>query len=118
MWYALTKPGWALACMIMYFLIVTGHCSVAMYTFTSENICILGAISWPAYLLSPMIYMNMYSRVKEAIFMTSLGNSILGQGGIMITIVITLFFMFLLQYPLEMLVTKTLRKLLMGQFYR
>ena len=82
--------------MIMYFLLVTGHSSTVMYVLTSPNICILAALTWPAYLLSPMIYMNMYSRVKEALFMTMLTNCVTGMGGINITIVVTIVFMFLL----------------------
>ena len=104
--------------MIMYFLMITGHNSTALYAVTSSHICIFSALIWPAYILSPMIYMNMYSRVKEAIFMTMISNCVLGMGGIMVTILSTLAFIFLLQYPLETIVTKTIRNKILGDVFK
>ena len=65
-----------------------------------------------------MIYMNMYSRVKEAIFMTMLSNCVLGMGGIMWTIILVLCFTMVLQYPIENIVTKTFRKKLLGNVFK
>jgi hypothetical protein len=102
----------------MFFILVTGHNGTAKYFVTSELIWMISSIVWPAYILSPMVYMNMYSRVKEAIYMTMLGNCVLGMGGIMCTILFTLSFIFLLQYPIENIVTKTLRNKLLGNIFQ
>lgn len=79
-WYALTRVGWAVATMSLYFLMICGHNPTALYTGTSGNVCIISAMVWPNYMLSPLIYMNMYSRVKEAIYMTLFANCVLGMG--------------------------------------
>ena len=93
--YALTRPGWALATMTMYFLLIAGHSSRIFYMTTSKNMSIVAQLTWPAFLLSPIIFMNMYSRTKEAIYMTMMGNSILGMGGMCFTYFGCIAFMFL-----------------------
>jgi hypothetical protein len=114
----LTRNGWAVATMIMYFLMICGHNSTALYFSKNSYICLFGAIMWPAYIISPIVYMNMYSRVKEAIYMTMLSNCVLGMGGIMYVILITFAFLMVLQYPIETIVSKTIRKLLLGEMFQ
>ena len=65
-----------------------------------------------------MIYMNLYSRVKEAIFMTMLSNCVLGMGGIMFVVLVSLGFKMIMESPIETMVSKTLRKKLLGDLFK
>ena len=80
--------------------------------------CLFCSLTWPAYILSPMIYMNMYSRVKEAIYMTMLSNCVLGMGGIMWVILICLGFKVVMECPIETMVSKTVRKAILGDLFK
>jgi len=116
-WYALTRPSWALATMSMFFFVITGHCPFALTLITEPVIGVINCMIWPAFLLSPMIYMNMYARVKEAIYMTMLTNCVKGMGGMMFTYISTVVFVMLINYPVETMVTKVFRKNLLGQVF-
>lgn len=61
-------------------------------------------------MLAPLVYMNMYCTVDEAIYMTMLSNNILGMGAMLITILVAFLFILIIQYPLENFFDKTLRK--------
>lgn len=54
----------------------------------------LGAMVWPCYMITPFVYMFMFSSVDESVFMTMLGNCVLGMGGIFITFGVAIIFIF------------------------
>jgi len=55
--------------------------------------------------------MNMYCSLDYAIFMTMIGNVILGMGSMMVTILVTLAFMFCISGPIESIVRSQMRYL-------
>ena len=84
---------------------------------TNEYMCMVGALVWPSYLLSPIIYMNMYSRTQEALFMTNIGNCVLGMGGMILTYLTSVLFTFMISYPVETSFSKSIRKNLVGRVF-
>ena len=61
-------------------------------------------------MITPLVYMYMFSSVSESVFMTMLGNCVLGMGGILITFVIAVIFIFSIQYPIDSFVNIAIRK--------
>ena len=87
--------------MILFFFINLDHFSGMRFIFRNPIVNIMGALVWPCYLLTPLVYMNLFSSVKESVYITMIGNCVLGIGGILITFVFSVLFIFTIQYPID-----------------
>ena len=101
-WYfSLSRLSWALGWIIIFFYNVLGYsplCKVAL----GNRICnFLGTLVYPCYLIAPLIYMNMYCTTEESIYMTMLGNIILGMGAMFFTFIIVPAYIFVIEFPLS-----------------
>jgi Na+-transporting methylmalonyl-CoA/oxaloacetate decarboxylase gamma subunit len=62
--------------------------------------------------------MNMYSRTQEALFMTNIGNCVLGMGGMVLSYLTSILFMYFISYPVETSFSKSVRKNVLGRVYQ
>jgi len=110
--YALTRTVWAACTMVLFFWLVLDHNPImrAMAGAPSNNVLL--SLLWPSYILAPLVYMNMYCSVSEAIFMTMINNIYLGMGAMWLTIVFAAVFLLLFANPVETMFDLTIRKYL------
>uniref|UniRef100_A0A7S3G093 Acyltransferase 3 domain-containing protein n=1 Tax=Strombidium rassoulzadegani TaxID=1082188 RepID=A0A7S3G093_9SPIT len=117
-YYALSRIAWATAFCIFFFHMVLGHNPIMFVGCRSNPTNFMGEMIWSNYLLCPLIYMNMYCTTPEAIYMTMLGNVILGMGSMTFTIIISVIFMLFIQYPVESIVKQLSRPMVVPRSKR
>jgi len=52
-------------------------------------------------MIAPLVYMNMYCSMTEAVYMTMVNNIYLGMGAMVVTMAVVVPFQFCLMYPIE-----------------
>ena len=109
--YAVTRTGWAICTMTLFFFLVLDHAPLVRHAFANPNTHLLGQLIWPCYIIAPLVYMNMYCTTQSAIFMTMINNIYLGMGAMWITIFFAFSFIFLFSNPVETVMDLTLRRL-------
>jgi len=70
------------------------HSEKLRFAFRNKIVNMLGVMVWPCYMITPLVYMYMFSSVDESVFMTMLGNCVLGMGVIFITFAVAIIFIF------------------------
>ena len=104
--FTLSRIGWAVSYMIIYFFIVFDQIPKLQPILSEGNhiINFTGSMVWPLYILAPVVYMCGMCTMSSAWYMTSLTNIYLGMGGMMTTIIVTVVYMLVIQGPVENLV--------------
>ena len=95
--------------MIIFFYINLDHSEGMRFVFRNKIVNFLGAMVWPCYMITPLVYMFTFSSVSESVLMTMLGNCVLGMGGILITFVVAVIFIFLVQFPIDTFINLAIR---------
>jgi hypothetical protein len=62
-------------------------------------------------MIAPLVYMNMYCSMTEAVYMTMVNNIYLGMGAMVVTMAVVVPFQFCLMYPIEQMFFLSLGKL-------
>ncbi len=82
--FSLTRSTYALGWMLIAFYIILGHSNIGKLILMNPVFNAVGKLVYPAYLISPIIMMVVYSNTDHGIFMTMIGNVTLGMGHMMI----------------------------------
>jgi peptidoglycan/LPS O-acetylase OafA/YrhL len=110
-YYALSRFFWALGWMIIFFYVVLGYSPLCKAAMQNTKTNFLGHLVYPCYLIAPLVYMNMYCTTQESIYMTMIGNIILGMGAMTFTFIVVPIYIFVIEYPIENVMNRTFRKI-------
>jgi hypothetical protein len=89
--FCLTRSSYALGWMLLAFYIIFGHSNIGKLMLCNPAFNAMGKLVYPAYLVSPIIMMIVYSNTDHGIFMTMLGNMTLGMGHMFIAFIFGFF---------------------------
>lgn len=97
--------------MVLFFYIVLDHSPILRNLLGAPTNNVMNIFIWPCYIIAPLVYMNLYCTLNEAIYMTMLNNIYLGMGAMWTTIFVALAFQYLILNPVEGMCDLTIRRL-------
>jgi hypothetical protein len=98
--FSLTRSTFTLGWFLIAFYIIFGHSNIGKFALANPVFNAAGRLVYPAYLISPIIMMIVYSNTDHGVFMTLLGNMTLGMGHMFIAFFFGFFIFVLIQWPI------------------
>lgn len=102
--FGLSRPTYALGCMMIFLAIVLGHFNIAKIALTNCYFMALGRLTFVSSLIYPLVIMYTYASTEEGLDLTVLAVIYYGMGNI-VSIMIACFFIYLcFEFPFKRLI--------------
>jgi len=100
LFFSLTRPTYSLGWLLVVFYVILGHTSLGRMILANPGFNAAGKLIYPAYLISPIVMMIVYSSTDHGIMMSMSVNITLGMGHMVLAFGVGFFIYLLLQWPM------------------